>query len=83
MRLSPLDPETHVLESAMAFAHLFQGRYDEALKWATKSLARHPNWMAAMRASAVANVLAGNIAEAREVVAQIAQAGPFIASFAP
>ena len=27
MRLSPLDPEAHVLESAMAFAHLFQGRY--------------------------------------------------------
>jgi tetratricopeptide (TPR) repeat protein len=71
LRLSPLDPESFQSESAMGFAHLFQGRYAEALAWTSRSHAHHPNWPVAMRTAAAANALAGNIDEARKIAAQL------------
>src|SRR5215475_10948160 len=38
MRLSPLDPFIHYLQSVTALAHLYAGRYDEACMWSEKSL---------------------------------------------
>ena len=37
MRLSPLDPLTFVAQMAIAFAHFFAGRYDDASSWAEKA----------------------------------------------
>jgi len=42
MRLSPLDPLTFVAQMAIAFAHFFAGRYDDASSWAEKALATSP-----------------------------------------
>ena len=76
LRLSPLDPETFRSESIMAMAHMFQGRNEQALIWATKALARQSNWMPAMRCSAAANALAGNIDEAQKVMVRMLQLHP-------
>ena len=43
LRLSPLDPENYRSEAFMAWALIFLGRYDEALKWARKALNHEPN----------------------------------------
>jgi adenylate cyclase len=76
LRLSPLDPETYLAETNIALAHVFQGRYDEAMTWAAKALRRQPNWIAAMRASAVASALGGKIDEARKIMARMRQVDP-------
>jgi TolB-like protein/class 3 adenylate cyclase/Tfp pilus assembly protein PilF len=76
LRLSPLDPESFQSEAAMAFSHLFQGRYREALQWTGRSHAHQANWPVAMRAAAVANALAGNLDEARKIVAHLRQIDP-------
>jgi TolB-like protein/class 3 adenylate cyclase/Tfp pilus assembly protein PilF len=76
LRLSPLDPESFQSEAAMAFAHLFQGRYQEALQWTGRSHAHQADWPVAMRAAAVANAVAGNLDEARKIVAHLRQIDP-------
>ena len=75
-RLSPLDPDVYRTDSGIAFAHLFQGRYDEALNWAHKSRTRMPTWMPALRAAAAANALGGSIDEARKVAVRMRQLEP-------
>ena len=55
----------------MAYAHLFQGRNDEALKWATRALTHRPNYRWATLASLLAKALAGDIDGAREIMPQI------------
>jgi tetratricopeptide (TPR) repeat protein len=75
LRLSPLDPESFHSETAMALAHLFQGRYDEASNWASSALTHQP-WMPTMRASAAANALAGHIEEARSMMNRMRQLEP-------
>jgi adenylate cyclase len=57
---------------------LLLGRYDEALKLTAKSLARHPTWTPALRASAAANALSGNIDEARKSMVQLRQVDPLL-----
>jgi adenylate cyclase len=71
LRLNPLDPETYRAEGAMAFAYLFQGKYDDALKWATKALVHRPTFYVALWASAIANALVGKIDEAQKFMPQI------------
>src|SRR5262249_33724152 len=43
MRLNPLDPQIHHLEHGLAQANFFLRRFETALSWATKSMARQKN----------------------------------------
>ena len=43
MRLSPHDPHVFNMQSAMAYAHFFAGRYAEASSWAEMALRERPN----------------------------------------
>lgn len=61
MRLSPLDPGFHTMESTIAFAHLRADRYDEASLWAERALCRQPNAPEALRALAIGSALAGDL----------------------
>ena len=76
LQLSPLEPENYRSETFMAWALIFLGRHDEAVKWARKALGHDPNWMQALRASAVASALAGNIDEARKFMALTRELDP-------
>src|SRR6185437_8391493 len=75
-RLSPLDPDSYRTEAAIAIAHLFQGRFDEALHWASSSYTRLPTWMPALRTAAAAHALARNIDEARTVMVRMRHREP-------
>ena len=76
LRLSPLDPEIYLAETNMALAHLLQGRYGEASTYASRALVRQPTWTVAMRASAAADALAGNLDEARTTVTRMRHLDP-------
>jgi hypothetical protein len=76
MRLSPLDPLTYFFCTGMALAHIFAGRYDEAISWATKALHEQPNWATALRVAAIANVLSDRMVEARAAMTCLREVDP-------
>ena len=83
MRLSPLDPLTFVAQMAIAFAHFFAGRYDDASSWAEKALAtsppglrERPVYHPALLIAAASNSLAGRLEEARNAIARLRQLNP-------
>jgi len=83
MRLSPVDPLTFVTLMAIAFAHFFAGRYDEASSWAEKALAASPPrlrekavYHPALLIAAASNALAGRLEKARNAIAQSRQISP-------
>jgi TolB-like protein len=76
MYLSPLDSQLWAMRTAIAFAHFFAGRDDEARSWATKAV-RDPDCLAsAPRVAAASNALAGHMEEARQAMAQLCEIDP-------
>jgi TolB-like protein len=83
MRMSPLDPLTFVTQMAIAFAHFFAGRYDDASSWAEKALAASPPRLReravahpALLVAAASHAHAGRLAEARNAIARSLQLNP-------
>ena len=83
MRLSPLDPLAFVAQMAIAFAHFFAGRYDDASSWAEKALAtsppglrERPVYHPALLIAAASNSLAGRLEEAQNAIARLRQLNP-------
>jgi len=66
MRLSPLDPLGPSFKSALAAAHCFAGRYEEAVEWADRALHEQPRFDPAMAVEMVSCAHLGRIDEARE-----------------
>jgi TolB-like protein/class 3 adenylate cyclase len=77
-RLNPMDPQGFISDGGMGAANLGLRKYDEAVKWLAKTLARQPNWMIAKRQSVIANAHAGNIEEARSLLEDIRRADPLL-----
>jgi TolB-like protein len=75
-RMSPLDPKMPAAQSASAFAHVFAGRYEEALSLAEQALQQSPNLLVALRASAITNALTGRIERAQKIIARMLQINP-------
>ena len=68
---------------AIAFAHFFAGRYDDASSWAEKALAassprlqEKPGYHPALLIAAASNALAGRLEEARNAIARLRQLNP-------
>jgi hypothetical protein len=59
MRFSPLDPWLCSMQTAIAFAHFFLARDDEAAFWASEALRVRPHFPPALRVSAASHALAG------------------------
>jgi tetratricopeptide (TPR) repeat protein len=76
MRLSPNDPHSFTMYSAMAAAHFFAGRYTESLSWAEKSLRERPNYLLPMLVAAASKALAGPLAEAERTMALVRRLDP-------
>jgi adenylate cyclase len=76
MRLSPLDPFAYFACAGMGSAHLFLGRYDEAVSWARKASQEQPNWATALRVAAIAYALADRSIEAREAMTRMRELDP-------
>jgi adenylate cyclase len=65
-RVNPLDPRRYVTLTAMAYAHFFAGRNDEASAWAANVLRQQPNYLAGQRIMMACHASAGRIDEARQ-----------------
>jgi TolB-like protein/tetratricopeptide (TPR) repeat protein len=76
MRLSPLGPMTGEAQSATAHAHFFAGRYEEASRWAGKTVLENPRVPGGVRILAASNALAGRVSEARVAVRRLLQIDP-------
>jgi tetratricopeptide (TPR) repeat protein len=76
MRLSPHDPGLFNMQSCMASAHFFAGRYAEALSWADKAARDNPRHLMPQTTAAASNALAGRITEAQKAVARILEIDP-------
>jgi TolB-like protein/class 3 adenylate cyclase len=72
MRLSPLDPLIADVQAAIAHAHFFADRYEEAAAWAAKVVELHT----APYVAAAANALAGNLDEANRIATRLLQEHP-------
>jgi len=74
MRLNPLD-EIHRMEAGLAAANFFLRRFETALSWATKSIARRKDYVIALRFALVSYVMLGRIADAQLVQTRLREAG--------
>ena len=76
MRLSPLDPLTGLMRTAIAFAHFLAGRYDEASSWAEMALRENPTLNSASRIAAATNAVAGRLEQAQNEMICLRQLDP-------
>lgn len=76
MRLSPLDSETFRMQTGVAFAHLFAGRFDAARAWAEKARYDMPRFNLALAASAASCAYAGRMDEARRAIDDLRAVDP-------
>ena len=72
MRLSPLDPLIADVQAAIAHAHFFAGRYDEAASWAGMAV----ELQTALYVAAAANALAGHMDQAEKIAARLRERNP-------
>jgi TolB-like protein len=68
IRLSPLDPLIFRVHAAIAHAHFFAGRYDDASASAEKAVHARPNYLTAVRGAAASYALAGRLDQAQNLV---------------
>jgi adenylate cyclase len=76
MRLSPLGRWLVDIQSGIAHAHFFLGRYDEAASWAAMAFQDNPDFQAGLRIGAASNAMAGRPEEAREPVLRLQRHHP-------
>lgn len=70
-RLSPRDPGLYRLNTGLACAFIQKGDYQSAIDAAREAVADNPNYVPGLRAFAAALAQAGQIEEARHVVANL------------
>ena len=75
MRLNPLDPQIYLTETGLAYPNFFLRRFEIALSWATKALARQRNFGTAISIAIVSYAMLGRIADAQMMVARWREIG--------
>ncbi len=76
IRISPLDPLLQSVRSAISFAHVFAGRFVEAVTYAEKALADSPKSHQALRAAALGYAFAGRSDQAQKAIGRLLQVDP-------
>jgi TolB-like protein/class 3 adenylate cyclase len=76
MRLSPSDPDSFSMYCAMAFAHFFAGRYDEAVRWADQAATEKPDILYPIAVSAASNAQAERNEQAKRAMSQMRRIDP-------
>jgi TolB-like protein/class 3 adenylate cyclase len=76
LRVNPLDPLRHTISTAMAYAHFFAGRNDEASALATAVVRQQPNFVPGQRIMMACHAMAGRIDEARQACAAALRIDP-------
>jgi tetratricopeptide (TPR) repeat protein len=76
MRLSPLDPQSHMFTCGMAFAHIAAGQYEEAMKWVDRSLRALPRYRASIYVKVILCAHLGRLEEASEWLVRLLEMQP-------
>jgi TolB-like protein/Tfp pilus assembly protein PilF len=76
MRLSPLDPRFHTMQSAMAHAHFLAERFGDASLWAGMALREWPDLHSALRIVAASHALARRIEDAKKALERLRRVDP-------
>jgi TolB-like protein/class 3 adenylate cyclase len=76
LRVNPLDPLRHTISTAMAYAHFFAGRNDEASALARDVVRQQPNFIPGQRIMMACHAVAGRIDEARQACAAALRIDP-------
>ncbi|MBM3524800.1 MAG: tetratricopeptide repeat protein, partial [Alphaproteobacteria bacterium] len=76
MRLSPRDPALFSLCGALAAAHFFSGRYDEAASWVERAIRERGNFLPMLELATAVHALAGRPEEARRALARLQRFAP-------
>jgi TolB-like protein/Tfp pilus assembly protein PilF len=76
IQLGPCDPLTFKMHAALAYAHFFEGRYDDASTMAANALRTRPNYLTAVRAGAASHALAGRLDKARNLMTHMHKRDP-------
>jgi TolB-like protein len=76
MRLSPQDPQMFGMRIAIAWAHFFGGRDDEALSWAETAVREQSNFFMGLCVAAASAAHAGKREEAEKAMARVRQMNP-------
>jgi len=76
LRLSPNDPYKFIMQTVMACAHFFAGRYAEAWSWAETAVRELPNYGFPTCVAAASAALAGRPVEAEKAMARLRQLMP-------
>lgn len=76
MRLNPLGRGIAGMQAAMATAHFFAGRYDEASSWAGRLLREYPASHPGLRIAVASNAAAGRTEEAKRAAARLLRLDP-------
>jgi TolB-like protein/class 3 adenylate cyclase len=71
MRFNPVDPWLCSIQTAIAFAHFFAGRDDDASHWAIMALRERPQFQPALRLSAASHAMAGDQQKARSAMERL------------
>jgi adenylate cyclase len=64
------------IQSGIAHAHFFLGRYDEAASWAAIASQGDPDFQAGVRIRAASNAMAGRPEEAHQAVVRLQRLNP-------
>jgi len=76
IRLSPHDSQMFAMQTAIAIAHYFAGRHDEALSWAEAAMRNQPNFLIAICVAAASFALGGRQAEAEKTMTSLRELDP-------
>jgi TolB-like protein/Tfp pilus assembly protein PilF len=78
IRLSPIDPQMFLAEGGMAITLFLLHRFDDALAWNTRALARYPNYLPGLRYSPAMYAMQGRMAQARNMFDRLRQLGCYL-----
>ena len=81
MRLNPLDPRNYAAELGLAMASFFLHRFEIALSWAIRSMARQKNYAPPVRFALVSYAMLGRIDDANALLARVRASGFTISLF--
>jgi TolB-like protein/class 3 adenylate cyclase len=76
IRLSPLDPTSHMFKWVLGYGLMLAGRYEEAMEWVDRSLHDRPSMHAAIRGKVALCGYLGRVEEGREWVCRLLEVNP-------
>ncbi len=76
MRLSPLDPQLHIMQAGTATAHFMAGRDEEAISWLGGAKRRDWRGGPSLRIATASTAMAGHLEDARQLAELLRQTEP-------